>query len=147
MPAASAEKKARQRANKLLRRETETGTALSNALPPVQTAEITSEFLPAPTPDILLSPATPTCQLEAFRTFIKFADFETINSFLTTATSLPGSENLKALWDRAFNEGYERCSEKLNTQHEERIQHALSDVYKRQQEWRDDEYVRSYYWN
>jgi hypothetical protein len=53
MPAASAEKKARQRANKLLRMETEattTGTS-SKALPPSQTAEITSEslFTPAPT--------------------------------------------------------------------------------------------------
>ena len=52
MPAASPEKKARQRANKLLRMETEASTTLSDALPPVQTAEITSQSLlstPAPT--------------------------------------------------------------------------------------------------
>ena len=47
MPAASAEKKARQRANKLLRMETEASTTLSNALPPAPTSK--SLFMPAPT--------------------------------------------------------------------------------------------------
>jgi hypothetical protein len=49
MPAASAKKRARQRANKLLRMEAETTVTVSDALP---TAEIISESLlstPAPT--------------------------------------------------------------------------------------------------
>jgi hypothetical protein len=50
MPAASAEKHARQHANKLLRMETETTTTLSNYLPPAQTVEIVSESLSTPAP-------------------------------------------------------------------------------------------------
>jgi len=53
MPAASAEKRARQRANKLLRTESEaavTGAAPSDAPPPAQTIEITESLsIPAPT--------------------------------------------------------------------------------------------------
>jgi hypothetical protein len=50
MPAASSEKKARQRANKLVRKETE-ATTVSDAPPPVHTAGIASEspFTPTPT--------------------------------------------------------------------------------------------------
>ena len=50
MPAASAKKKARQRANKLLRMEAEATTTLSTALPTANTAEITSESVFTPTP-------------------------------------------------------------------------------------------------
>ena len=48
MPAASSEKKARQRANKLLRMEAEATTTPSTALPPAQAAEITSLSLSTP---------------------------------------------------------------------------------------------------
>ena len=49
MPTASAEKKACQRANKLLRMETET-TTISNTPPSGQPFEITSESLSTPAP-------------------------------------------------------------------------------------------------
>jgi len=58
MPAASAEKRARQRANKLLRMETET-TTLSNALPPTQPSKIISESLSTPAPTFFTISYTP----------------------------------------------------------------------------------------
>ena len=114
---------------------------------------------PISTSDSLSSSAASTCQLEAFCTFIKLADLETINVFLTTATLSPRSQNLKALWDHAFKEGYESCveetqtqfknqfdmvTEDLNTQHEETIQHVLADISECQQDWCDEQYVEAF---
>ena len=73
MPAGSAEKCARQRANKLK---------------PSASSSQTSTHV-------------------AFRDFIKLADITTINCFLATATSMLESENLEALWKRAYEEGYD----------------------------------------
>jgi hypothetical protein len=48
-----------------------------------------------------------------FRDFIKLADINTITCFLTTATSTLESENLEALWKRAYEEGYENGRKSL----------------------------------
>ena len=61
----------------------------------------TTEITPTPT-------TAPTHTGIAFRDFIKLADIDTINVFLTTTTSISESENLEALWKRAYEEGYER---------------------------------------
>jgi hypothetical protein len=53
-------------------------------------------------PDITSSPTR-----VAFRDFIKLADIETVDCFLAAATSTLGSENLEALWKRAYKEGFE----------------------------------------
>ena len=53
-------------------------------------------------PDVTLSPTH-----IAFRDFIKLADIDTINTFLTATTSTSESENLKLLWERAYREGFE----------------------------------------
>ena len=42
-----------------------------------------------------------------FRDFIKLADVNTINSFLAATTLTSESENLEALWKRAYKEGFE----------------------------------------
>jgi hypothetical protein len=99
-----------------------------------------------PSPDVLPSPATSTCQLEAFREFVKVADLQTINSFLTSAasSSASGSENLIALWDRAFNEGYKRCVAKLEIQYEDRFSEALSDFADRTQESSDNAFEEGF---
>jgi hypothetical protein len=97
-----------------------------------------------PIPNILTSPATSTCQLEAFRTFVELADLRTINSFLTTATSSSESENLIALWDRAFKEGYKRCVEKLEAHYEDRFSEALSDFSDRVQESSDNAFEEGF---
>ena len=156
MPAASAKKRAHQHANKAQQQNTAPTMAMSP-----QPANSTTLDGPRPisTSDSLSSSAASTCQLEAFCTFIKLADLEIINVILTTATSSPGSQNLKALWDCAFKEGYESCveetqtqfknqldmvTEDLNTQHEEMIQHVLADISEHQQEWRDEQYVEAF---
>ena len=59
MPAATAEKKARQRANKLLRLEVEATTTLSTTLPPSLTAENISESLSTPAPTSFTISYTP----------------------------------------------------------------------------------------
>jgi hypothetical protein len=43
---------------------------------------------------------------QIFREFIEIADLETIKIFLSTTFSVPESENLELLWNRAFEEGY-----------------------------------------
>jgi hypothetical protein len=43
----------------------------------------------------------------AFRNFIELADVNTINIFLAATTSTLESENLEALWKRAYKEGFE----------------------------------------
>jgi hypothetical protein len=60
------------------------------------------------TPATSLNSTTPemTAAHRAFRDFMKSAELETIKKFLITAVSIPESENLKTLWDRAFEEGY-----------------------------------------
>jgi hypothetical protein len=46
-------------------------------------------------------------EIVAFRDFIKLADINTINAFLTATTYTLESENIKLLWERAYKEGYE----------------------------------------
>ena len=71
------------------------------------------------TTEITLTPTTaPTHTGITFRDFIKLADIDTINVFLTTTTSISESENLEALWKRAYEEGYERGRKML---HQENI--------------------------
>ena len=52
------------------------------------------------------TPPTISASRRAFSEFIEIADLETIQTFITTASSFPESENIKILWDRAFEEGY-----------------------------------------
>jgi hypothetical protein len=71
----------------------------ASKLPPTTTANSTpSEILAA---------------RQKFREFIEIASLETIKVFLTTATSLPGSENLEILWNRAYEEGYQNGRKSL----------------------------------
>ena len=105
---------------------------------PVLIAHISTDvpvFTPLPpTPGIL---PTPAASLDVFRTFVELADLQTINSFLTTATLSPESENLIALWDRSFKEGYKKCLEKLEAQYEDRFSEALNNFSDRIQESSD----------
>jgi hypothetical protein len=65
-----------------------------NSASRVNTTEITSTPITTPTHIV-------------FRNFIKLAEIDTINTFLTATTSTLESENIKLLWERAYEEGYE----------------------------------------
>ena len=84
MPAASAEKRARQRANKLLRANTTTEPAVLTA----QTPEIVSPSAQstASTP-VLQSSDSPSSALIDFETFAKLADLDDILRFCDAAAS------------------------------------------------------------
>jgi hypothetical protein len=68
---------------------------------------------------------TPSRTNVAFRDFIKLADIDTINSFLSATTSILESENLEVLWKRAYEEGYERGRKMLL----EDIRREMEDMY------------------
>ena len=91
MPAASAEKRARQRANKLLRMGAET-TAVSDIQPSAATDKITSGPLS-------------TDYSTSFAVFISQAKLSDIKHFFEAIGSSQESTNLKIFWGRAFAEG------------------------------------------
>jgi hypothetical protein len=91
MPAASAEKRARQRANKTLGKETTPAT--------LQTPNPT-DFKASKGP---ASPPSPTTI--DFATFICIAGFSDIEQFCEAAASTQDGANLKLFWKRAFDEG------------------------------------------
>ena len=95
MPAASAQKRARQRANKVSQGESTTSTT--------QTPEITSP--PAPTSNSIPVPqssAPPSSAAIDFEMFIEFCNLEDIQRFFNTVGSIQEERNLKLIWDRAF---------------------------------------------
>jgi hypothetical protein len=102
MPAASAEKRACQRANKVLRANTTTEPAVLTALtpeivsPPAQSTECTP---------VLQSSTSSSSTSINFETFVEFADLDNILRFCDAAASTQDGRNLKLLWDRAFEAG------------------------------------------
>jgi hypothetical protein len=84
MPSSSAEKRARQRAKKLMQPEAE----------------------PAAKPDVPLSTdPLPTNYATSFALFISQADLSDIKLFFEAAGSSQESTNLKIFWGRGFAEG------------------------------------------
>jgi hypothetical protein len=101
MPAASAEKRARQRANKHSKIK-------STAEPAVRTAQSPDIMsLPVQTTDststLQTSRATSLPSID-FETFIELADLDDVLRFCNAVASTQG-RNLKLLWDRAFEAG------------------------------------------
>jgi hypothetical protein len=101
MPAASAQKRARQRANKL--------SQLKSTTSPAQTPEITPPAVEPPnsTP-VPQSPTPPPSAAIDFETFIELCDLEDIHRFFDAVASKPEGRNLKLIWDRAFETGLDQ---------------------------------------
>jgi hypothetical protein len=132
MPAASAEKRARQRANKLLRMEAETTVTVSDSPP---TAEIISEPLlstPAPTSFTISytpvsisypEPINSTAQLptDAIRvTRDQLSD-------MLHQSYIHGSEHLQEAYDRGYEHGMDECEAQLAS-----LQESLVAKYEKQ---------------
>ena len=100
MPAASAEKRARQRANKLSKSK-------SAAEPIAQATDIASPPATDSTP-ILQTSASPPLTSVDFETFVELADVEDILQFCDVVASTREGRNLKLLWDRAFKAGLDQ---------------------------------------
>jgi hypothetical protein len=91
MPASSAEKRARQRANKLKSTQTPEIVPL-----PAQSTDSTSAPHPLAPPSTVIN----------FETFVELANLDDVLRFCDTAASLTREgRNLKLLWDRAFEAG------------------------------------------
>jgi len=102
MPAASAEKRACQRANKLLKAKSTAEPAILTA----QTPEIMSTPAQSTDSTPILQTATPSSSTSIdFETFVELADLEDILQFCDAAASTREGRNLKLLWDRAFKAG------------------------------------------
>jgi hypothetical protein len=104
MPATSAKKCARQRANKLLKVKSVTEPAVLI----VQTPEIVPPPSQSPisTPVIQTSPSPPPTSID-FETFIELADLDDVLRFCEAVATTQG-RNLKLLWDRAFEAGLDQ---------------------------------------
>lgn len=102
MPTAS-EKRARQRANKLLK-------ANSVAEPAVLIVQ-TPETIPSPSqsessePTPVLPTSSPPPHVIDFETFVELADLDDVIRFCNAVASTQEGRNLKLLWDRAFEAG------------------------------------------
>ena len=105
MPAASSEKRARQRANKLSQIKTPAEPVLLSA----QAVETISPLskLTDPTPVHQTSTPPPSTLID-FETFINLADLDDISLFFDTVASMQEGRNLKLLWDRAFKAGLDQ---------------------------------------
>ena len=141
MPAASSEKRARQRANKLLRMETETA-ALPNALQPAQTTPESSET----------ATSTPTCFTISYTPLLNPEPAATRSG--TNAIQVTQFELSKIL-RQAFQQGSEASEqryqleladamEKLKMQYEDRLAESLNDFAERMQESTDIAYGEGY---
>jgi hypothetical protein len=105
MPAASAEKRARQRANKLKSSadtaqapETDSTPILPTSTPPLphcQPASTSQDDVCAPAATLL-----------SFSNFIVMATIEDIEKFLAVAATTLENQNLQLLWRRAYKDGY-----------------------------------------
>jgi len=102
VPAASAEKRARQRANKLLKANATTEPAVLTAQAPDIVSLLTQSTDCTPA---LHSPAPLSSTSINFETFIEFADLDNILRFCDTVASTRDGRNLRLLWDRAFEAG------------------------------------------
>jgi hypothetical protein len=102
MPAASAEKRARQRANKCLQ-------AKSTAEPAVLTAQA-PEIISPPAQSTDSTSVFPTSAplLVNFETFVNLANLDDILRFCNAAASTQEGRNLKLFWDRAFEAGLDQ---------------------------------------
>ena len=101
MPAASAQKRARQRANKLSQIKPITGTT--------QTPEILSlSAQPTDSTPALHPPALLPSTVIDFETFVELADLSDILQFCDIAASTREGRNLKLFWDRAFEAGLDQ---------------------------------------
>ena len=106
MPAASAEKRAHQRANKLSKAKEDIKSPVPSI---VQTSEIapppsqSSESTPAP-----LVSSSPSPHAIDFEMFIDLANLDDILWFCDAAASTYEGRHLKHFWDRAFEAGLDR---------------------------------------
>jgi hypothetical protein len=87
MPAATAEKRTRHHANKLLRMGAEI-TTLSDVLPLAQSAEITSRFSPAPWSEPAPPPFSTITLYTTHHTFSTDKDLERVVFKIVTPTSI-----------------------------------------------------------
>ena len=135
MPAASSEKRARQRANKLQRAEADATTSL-NIPPPTQITEITSESLPTPAPTSFTVSYTPLLHPEpsASRSgtnAIQVTQFE-LNQMLRQAFQ-QGLEDS----EQSYHLDLADAIMKLKMQYEDRHVETLNDFADRMQESND----------
>jgi hypothetical protein len=100
MPATSAEKRARQRANKL---KSSASTAQTPVIvsPPTQCTESASITQSSPSPSSTMTSID-------FETFVELADLNDVLRFCESAASTQEGRNLKLLWDRAFEAGLDQ---------------------------------------
>jgi hypothetical protein len=54
------------------------------------------------------------------------------------------AEHEKQICKEEYSRGFDEARIQLNTQHEETIQQALADIFERQQEWRDEQYIEAF---
>jgi hypothetical protein len=195
MPAASAEKRARQRANRLLRTESASEPTILVTTASVSESVTANESSSWPTPapmsfTITYSPLSisypepvdPAAHLlsDAVRVTRNELAMMLRQSYIygtehgwkanvdTARERLQAeyekdmqdgttkfAEHEKQIRTEEFTRGFDEAqiqlktqldsmTEDLNTKHEEKVQHALADVFERQQEWRDDEYVQAF---
>jgi hypothetical protein len=98
MPAASAQKCARQHANKLSKiKPTTSTTQTPEILPP--------SAQPTDSTPALHPPTLPPSTVIDFETFVELADLGDILQFCDIAASTCEGRNLKLFWDRAFEAG------------------------------------------
>jgi hypothetical protein len=107
MPAASAEKRARQRANKLSRAKPTTEPAESTAQTPEIFSPLSQPTELTPTPPTSSESLPPSSSIN-FETFVELADLDDVLRFCDAVASTYEGRNLKLLWDRAFEAGLDR---------------------------------------
>jgi hypothetical protein len=105
MPAASAEKHARQRANKLSKTKSVAEPAVLMVQTPESIPPPSQSSQPTLAPPISSSPSPHAID---FETFIDLADLDDIIRFCDAVTSTYEGRNLKLLWDRAFEAGLDQ---------------------------------------
>ena len=107
MPAATAEKRARQRANKLARIKSVDEPAILTAQTPEIVSSQPTELTPTPTTSS--ESLLPSSKLSIdFKTFIELADLGDVLQFFNDVTSTREGRNLKPLWDRALKAGLDQ---------------------------------------
>ena len=104
MPAATAEKRARQRANKLARIKSADEPAILTAQTPEIVSSQPTELTPTPTTSSESLPPSSESSID-FKTFVELADLDDILQFFNDVASTQEGRNLKPLWDRAFEAG------------------------------------------
>jgi hypothetical protein len=97
----------------------------------VKNTATTPSHAPNAAPPLDAPSPAPTTHI-AFREFIELANFESIQQFITAASSLLEGENIKLLWACAFKEGltagqvhYGKTKENLNKVHNSRYEEGF----------------------